>query len=235
MWVLFDVAFDKNNPSISESTDLANQWAVVTGSSTGIGHAIAMELAQDGCNVIVHGFQKLNLLNTLPRRFANLTESHVILGDLSLAATRDKFCQQAWGIAPVDIWINNAGTDVLTSEAADWTFEEKLEQLWNVDIQATIHLSRIIGKQMRQRGSGTILNIGWDQADSGMAGDSGEMFAASKGAIMAFTRSSAKSLAPQVRVNCLAPGWVQTTWGDTASDYWQQRAIGESLLNRWVN
>jgi 3-oxoacyl-[acyl-carrier protein] reductase len=85
----------------------------------------------------------------------------------------------------------------------------------------------------RNRAGGTIVNIGWDQAQWGMAGDSGEMFAAVKGAVMSFTRSLAKSLAPQVRVNCIAPGWIQTKWGQHASDYWQQRAKGESLLERW--
>ena len=59
------------------------------------------------------------------------------------------------------------------------------------------------------------------------------MFAAVKGAIAAFSRSLAKSLAPHVRVNCLAPGWIRTAWGETASDAWQQRARRESLLGRW--
>jgi 3-oxoacyl-[acyl-carrier protein] reductase len=86
---------------------------------------------------------------------------------------------------------------------------------------------------MRQRDSGAIVNIGWDQADFGMAGDSGQLFAACKGAIMAFTKSLAHSLAPQVRVNCVAPGWIKTAWGNEASKYWQQRAVGESLLARW--
>jgi 3-oxoacyl-[acyl-carrier protein] reductase len=82
-------------------------------------------------------------------------------------------------------------------------------------------------------GSNVILNMGWDQAETGMAGDGGEMFAAAKGAVMAFSKSLAKSLAPQVRVNCLAPGWIKTAWGEGASWYWQQRAARESLLGRW--
>jgi 3-oxoacyl-[acyl-carrier protein] reductase len=66
-----------------------------------------------------------------------------------------------------------------------------------------------------------------------MAGDSGEMFAAIKGAVMAFSKSLARSLAPHVRVNCLAPGWIRTSWGQVAPDYWQARAREESLLHRW--
>jgi 3-oxoacyl-[acyl-carrier protein] reductase len=86
---------------------------------------------------------------------------------------------------------------------------------------------------MKQRGSGVIVNMGWDQAETGMEGDSGEMFAAVKGAVMAATRSLAKSLAPEVRVNCVAPGWIRTAWGQHASAEWQERAATESLLGRW--
>jgi NAD(P)-dependent dehydrogenase (short-subunit alcohol dehydrogenase family) len=75
--------------------------------------------------------------------------------------------------------------------------------------------------------------MGWDQADTGMEGDSGQLFAATKGAVMAFTKSLALSLAPEVRVNCLAPGWVRTGWGESASTYWQNRVRRETPLGRW--
>jgi NAD(P)-dependent dehydrogenase (short-subunit alcohol dehydrogenase family) len=66
-----------------------------------------------------------------------------------------------------------------------------------------------------------------------MEGDSGQLFATVKGAVMAFTRSLAKTLAPEVRVNCLAPGWIRTAWGETASRTWQERVRQETLLARW--
>jgi 3-oxoacyl-[acyl-carrier protein] reductase len=78
-----------------------------------------------------------------------------------------------------------------------------------------------------------MLNVGWDQAETGMEGDSGELFAASKGAVMAFSKSLALSLAPAVRVNCLAPGWVRTAWGEKASSAWQERVLRETPLRRW--
>jgi 3-oxoacyl-[acyl-carrier protein] reductase len=86
---------------------------------------------------------------------------------------------------------------------------------------------------MVAQGSGSIVTMGWDQAESGMEGDSGELFAATKGAILSFTRSLAVSLAPEVRVNSLAPGWIKTAWGQNASRAWQDRVIAETPLARW--
>jgi 3-oxoacyl-[acyl-carrier protein] reductase len=95
---------------------------------------------------------------------------------------------------------------VLTGEPAKWSFERKLEELLKVDVVATLTLARAIGRWMTTREGGAIVTIGWDQADTGMEGDSGELFAATKAAVMAFSRSLAKSLAPKVRVSPLARG-----------------------------
>lgn len=213
---------------------LDGKWTLVTGSSRGIGRAIAQHFSLAGANVVVHGNRKRDQAELLAAeiRQAGL-QSEVLISDLSAADAPKQFVEQAWNIAPIDVWVNNAGVDVLTGDAADWSFEEKFAALWPVDVAATMQLSRTAGALMKQRGEGVILNIGWDQAETGMEGDSGEMFAATKGAVTAFTRSLAQSLAPEVRVNCIAPGWIKTDWGEEASEYWQQRAIDESLLQRW--
>src|SRR5205807_6997444 len=88
-------------------------------------------------------------------------------------------------------------------------------------------------RRRRAQGSGAVGAVGWDQAETGMEGDSGALFSATKGAIMAFTRSLALSLAPTVRVNALAPGWIRTAWGESASATWQDRALRETPLARW--
>ena len=94
-------------------------------------------------------------------------------------------------------------------------------------------VAKAAGQRMFDNGSGVLLTIGWDQADRGMEGNSGELFAASKNAVMGFSRSLALSLAPRVRVNCIAPGWIKTAWGEIASDSWQQRVLQETPLKRW--
>jgi 3-oxoacyl-[acyl-carrier protein] reductase len=209
--------------------------AVVTGASSGIGRATALALAAAGHSVIIHarsnkpGADEVAALVQEAGR-----EALVILSDLADASTHAALVEQAWNWrGAVDIWVNNAGVDVLTGVSAGWSFERKLSELFRVDVAASIALSRDAGKRMQDRGAGSIINIGWDQAEFGMGGDSGELFAAIKGAVMAFTKSLAISLAPQVRVNCVAPGWIKTKWGENAPADWQQRAIGDALLQRW--
>jgi len=214
---------------------LAGRTAVVTGSSSGIGRAIAIELARAGANVLVHARRSENAAAAVAKELRELgVESTVLLADLADLPAAEELVDRAWTWqSGIDIWINNAGADTLTGDAARWSYWQKLDALWQVDVRATMICARAAGAKMVAVGSGVVLNMGWDQAERGMAGDSGELFGAVKGAVMAFTRSLAKSLAPAVRVNCLAPGWIKTAWGETASDYWQQRAQNESLLRRW--
>ena len=217
------------------SAELAGQVAVVTGSSSGIGRAIALELAAAGADVVVHAGKNLSGAEAVAAHIERQgRRSRVVQADFTNESEQDGLADAAWQwLGKVDIWVNNAGFDALTGEPARWPFEKKLAALWQIDALATMRLSRSVGRRMKARGSGAIVNMGWDQAEHGMAGDSGELFAASKGAIMAFSKSLAMSLAPEVRVNCLAPGWIKTAWGEEASAAWQQRAQEESLLGRW--
>jgi 3-oxoacyl-[acyl-carrier protein] reductase len=220
---------------MTTSNELSGQTAVVTGASRGIGRAIALEMAGAGADVVLHARQSREALEGVAAEVRALgRKAETGLFDLCDTANHEKLVAQAWrDDRPIDIWVNNAGADVLTGAAAKWPFERKLEALWKLDLTATIRLSRLVGAKMKARGSGVILNMGWDQAQQGMAGDSGELFAAAKGAVAAFSRSLAASLAPEVRVNCLAPGWIRTGWGQAASQAWQDRAARESLLRRW--
>ena len=222
-------------PGREPARELAGQCAVITGSSSGIGRAIAVGLASAGADVLIHARKSTEgASETAKLCHEQGCREAFVLADLSNPKGRQKLFEEACDhFERLDIWVNNAGADVLTGSNRQGSFEEKLELLWQVDVQATIFLSRAVGNIMKTQGSGLILNIGWDQVATGMEGDSGEMFAAIKGAITSFSRSLALSLAPQVRVNCIAPGWIRTAWGESASQAWQDRAIRETPLKRW--
>jgi len=198
--------------------ELSGLTALVTGSTSGIGLAIADAFRARGAEVVTHG-----------RRPA---PGRHVAADLSDPAACDRLTAEAWGDG-LDVLVLNAGADTLTGAAGKWSFERKLDELIAVDLKSTMQLSRAIGAKMKARGRGVILTVGWDQAETGMEGDSGQLFAAVKGAVMCFTRSLALSLAPEVRVNCLAPGWVRTAWGETASADWQDRVRRETPLGVW--
>jgi 3-oxoacyl-[acyl-carrier protein] reductase len=214
--------------------ELTGLRALVTGSTSGIGRAIALELAAGGADIIVHG-RRAEAAEAVAAlvRVADVRAA-VLLADLTDLAGCQRLAEQAWQAWDgLDVLVNNAGADTLTGDAARWPFERKLEALLAIDVRATMLLGRLLGRRMKAGNGGTILNVGWDQAETGMEGDSGELFAASKGAVMAFSRSLALSLAPEVRVHCLAPGWIQTSWGKQASLAWQERVRRETPLRRW--
>jgi 2-amino-4-hydroxy-6-hydroxymethyldihydropteridine diphosphokinase len=214
--------------------ELAGLKALVTGSTRGIGAAIALELARAGAAVIIHGRHQADGQAIVDQASANGVRAELMLGDLREQAGCTRLAQQAWSAwGPLDIWVNNAGADTLTGEAGRWDFERKLSELMAVDVLATIRLSRDVGGRMKEQGRGAIINMGWDQAETGMEGESGQLFGAAKAAVMGFTRSAALALAPEVRINCLAPGWIKTCWGETASNYWQERAQRETPMGRW--
>jgi 3-oxoacyl-[acyl-carrier protein] reductase len=207
----------------------------VLGSTSGIGRAVALQLAEGGADVIVHGLRSRDAAEEVAdevRRRGGRSE--VLMADLAEPNSGDRLVDQAWSTwCGLDAWLHIAGADTLTGENAKSPFDSKLDLLWRVDVVSTLRLCRSVGRLMKASKGGAIVTMGWDQAETGMEGDSGELFAATKGAIMAFTRSLAMSLAPTVRVNALAPGWIKTEWGEGASSVWQERVLRETPLNRW--
>jgi 2-amino-4-hydroxy-6-hydroxymethyldihydropteridine diphosphokinase len=168
--------------------ELAGLRAVVTGSTSGIGRAIALELARGGADVLIHGRRSPQAAEAVAEqvRLAGL-QAHVLLADLRDPAECQRLVDTAWNTDQgLDIWINNAGADTLTGEAVQWSFQRKLEELLAVDVMATVLLSRAVGQRMQAAGGGVIVNMGWDQAETGMEGDSGQLFGTTKAAVIAF-------------------------------------------------
>lgn len=214
--------------------DLTGKKAVVTGASSGIGRAIALELARGGADLVVHYARSEQAAADVVREIESLgVRAATLQADLA-TADADELVEAAWEVmGRIDLWINNAGADLLIGAGADLDFDDKLQLLWEVDVRGTVELSRAAARRMKEQGAGVIVNVGWDQADRGMEGESAELFSTAKNAIMGFSRSLAVSAAPEVRVNCIAPGWIRTAWGEQAGEKWQQRVRRETPLGRW--
>ena len=134
----------------------------------------------------------------------------------------------------VDIWINNAGADILTRGALQHTFAERLQQVLDIDLRATVLCSHLVGRRLQAQGGGLIVNVAWDQALSGGVGtESGQLFAAAKAGIVGFSKALARGLAPTVRVNVLAPGWIETAWGADVNRELYERLRKQTPLQRW--
>ncbi len=219
----------------STKRPLEGHRAAVLGSTSGIGRATALLLAEEGASVIIHGNRSRSMAESVAEECrAKGVKAEVLMADLSNRDEGDKLVQTAWNLwGGLDSWLHFAGADTLTGRGAKQSFDEKLGMLLEVDVIATARLCRSIGAKMKEAEGGAIVTMGWDQAETGMEGDSGELFAIAKGAIMAFTRSLALSLAPTVRANAVAPGWIRTAWGESAPQAWQERVIRETPMKRW--
>jgi 3-oxoacyl-[acyl-carrier protein] reductase len=210
--------------------------SVVTGASSGIGAAIAEAFGAAGATVLVTHRDSPEAASAVAERIARrggralLTEA-----DLSARAGCEALVAQAQErLGGLDVWVNNAGADVLTGEPARWDWERKLDVLLAVDLKGTVACSYAVGAVMREQArGGTILNMSWDHVTAGMAGENPELFSAVKGGVLAFSKSLARGLAPRVRVNVLCPGWIETGFArEVDRDF--HRSVAESTpLARW--
>jgi 3-oxoacyl-[acyl-carrier protein] reductase len=208
----------------------------VTGASSGIGRAIAESFAAEGAVVLLTH-------RASPERARDVADAIAARGGRALVcqadlATRDA-CERLVAeardeLGRVDVWVNNAGADVLTGEAAAWEWERKLDALLAVDLKGTIACSYGIGEVMRnQERGGAIVNMSWDHVATGMAGDDPQLFAAVKGGVLGFSKSLARALAPDVRVNVLCPGWIETSFGEQVNREFHRSVAQGTPLGRW--
>ena len=216
---------------------LDGQVAVITGASGGIGRATALALAEGGAEVLLHANRRpetaLSAVRIIQKGGG---KASFLTADLSQPEKQDAFVQGVLSMYPcVDHWINAAGVDLMSESIRGLSFEEKLESLWAVDLAAAVRMSRRVGKKMKKEGKGSLVFFGWDGVERGMEGETAQLYGIVKGAIHGFTKSLAQSLAPEVRVNCISPGWIATTWGEKASPTMKNRGEKESLMNRWGN
>ena len=208
----------------------------MTGASSGIGRAIAETYAAAGAVVLLTHRDSAEHARAVADAIASRGGRALVRqADLATRDACERLVAEAHDeLGRVDVWVNNAGADVLTGEAAEWEWEHKLDVLLAVDLKGTIACSYAVGDLMRhQERGGAIVNMSWDHVTSGMAGENPQLFAAVKGGVLAFSKSLARSVAPGVRVNVVCPGWIETRFGEQADPDFRRAVARDTPLGRW--
>jgi len=224
-------------PSPSGPIRLSDKIVLVTGASSGIGRAIAHAAAEAGADVaITYRRNRAGALAVVEELRA--TGRHADLRQVDVSLPQDLEGLTRWvatEFGRVDAWINNAGADILTGEGRALSALEKLDLVLDVDLRGTVLASWAAVELMRrQPGGGAILNMSWDHVHHGMRGENPVIYAAAKGGVAAFSKALARDVAPHIRVNVLAPGFIATAFADeVAPDEWRREVAARTPMGRW--
>ena len=187
---------------------LQDQVAIVTGSSSGIGRAIARAFTDQGARVVINSSTSVDAGTAVA---SELDGAIYIQGDISNSGARERLLSDTVSaFGRVDHLINNAGTTaVIPHHDLDAVTEEVFRRILDVNLLGTWELSRAALPLLQKQG-GTILNV------TSIAGirpvGSSIPYSVSKAALNQLTTLMAKVVGPKVRVNALAPGLIATPW-----------------------
>jgi 3-oxoacyl-[acyl-carrier protein] reductase len=192
---------------------LSGKTAIVTGSAVGVGRATALELAKRGANVVVNYSRSEDEAKETARDVERLgAKALLVRADVSRDEdVRSMVRQTLDAFGGVQVLVNNAATTVFVNFAdLDGLKEEDWDRILAVNLKGPFFCSRAVAGPMKAAGQGAIVNV------ASIAGirsiGSSIAYAASKAGLINMTVALARVLAPEVRVNAVAPGFIDTRW-----------------------
>lgn len=210
--------------------ELTNKNVFVTGSSRGIGLAIAHKFASLGANVVLNGRGQLG--QDLLDNFAGYgVKVLAISGDISSAQDAKRMVAEAIEtLGSVDILVNNAG--ITKDGMALRMTEEDFDRVLKVNLTGTFNMTQAVLKPMTKAREGAIINL---SSVSGLIGNAGQAnYAASKAGVIGFTKAIAREVAGRnIRVNAIAPGFIQSDMTDILSDKIKEVMIAQIPMKRF--
>lgn len=195
---------------------LTGKWALVTGSSRGIGQQIALGLAQESCNVILHGRKPANLDATRELLAQHEIETSVVAGDLGTDAGVEAVVRGVTAMqAHVDILYNNAA--IQNEWQPVWEIPKSVwEEAFQTNVYALVAMCNAFAPGMIERGYGRIVNLTSGIRDIPQLAP----YSVSKAAVDKYTQDLAAELrGTNVLVNTLDPGWLKTDMGGPDADH----------------
>ena len=207
---------------------LLERVALITGGSRGIGKAIALKLAKEGANIAVFDIQESGSLSQeIERERVKFGFWKVDVRDSSMVEKSVQEVKEKFG--KLDILVNNAGItrDNLLIRMKD----EEWDQVIEINLKGAFNCSRAVAKVMIKQREGCIVNIA---SVIGLVGNTGQAnYSASKGGVIAFTKSLAKELARWgIRVNAVAPGFIQSAMTERLSSKAREKMLENIPLGR---
>ncbi len=193
--------------------ELAGTTAVVTGSAVGVGRATTIELAKRGSNVVVnYSRSEDDAKETVALVEAQGARALLVRADVSNdAEVREMMAAAVKEFGGIDVLVNNAATTAFVGFAdLEGMTEEKWDHILAVNLKGPFFCTRAAAEALKASGNGAIVNIasiaGVKSIGSSIA------YAASKAGLINMTVGLARTLAPEVRVNCVAPGFIDSRW-----------------------
>jgi 3-oxoacyl-[acyl-carrier protein] reductase len=204
---------------------LRGKVALVTGSATGIGRATALEFAREGADVVVnYSRSEAEAKQTQADCAALNVRALLVRADCAKEDdVKDMVARAVDELGGVDILVNNAGTtrfvplpEIDELDDSDW------DRIFQLNVKGAFYATRACVPAMRRRGGGLVVNVA---SVAGLTGAGSSIpYAVSKGAMITLTKSLAKALAPDIRVNAIAPGIVTTRWVAGREDHVERYA-----------
>lgn len=191
---------------------LSGKTAVVTGASRGIGRATALRLAEAGANVVVNYFQHKADAEQVVSECENFgVRAVAVQADVSKVDEARRIVETAQTeFGGLDVLVANAG--IWEGDAVENMSEEIWDRVLDANLKGTWTVCRAATKVFREQNRGNIVIV---SSTAGQRGETGySNYAASKGGQISFTKALSSELAPTIRVNCVAPGWVDTNLND---------------------
>ena len=192
---------------------LKGKVALVTGGGTGVGRAVVLQLAGLGADVAVnYSRSKADAQATSREAEGHGVKAVAVQADVSDEAQVQRMTEEVGKkLGPVEILVNNAGftrftdlADLRALSRQDW------DRTFAVNVNGTLYCTRAVAPMMKSRGWGRIVNISSIAAFTGRG--SSIAYCASKAAVLSLTRSFAQVLGPEITVNAVAPGLIDTRW-----------------------
>jgi 3-oxoacyl-[acyl-carrier protein] reductase len=204
--------------------------AIVTGSAVGVGRATALELARRGANVVInYSRSEAEAQQTTADVEALGVQALLVRADVSRDDDVRGMVRQALErFGSMDVLVNNAAiTHFVDFRDLEGLTEDMWDRILAVNVKGVFFCSRAVVPHMKQRGDGCIVNI------SSVAGiqavGSSIAYCASKAAVINLTMAFARTFAPEVRVNCVAPGFIDTRWHSARPDVQDYEALKERI------